>query len=76
GWEEEGWNIPATVAELRAEFEGWHPHVTAIIDGVPEDKLFKWALCARSAADALGQGALRCWATRHTPCYLILGKVP
>ena len=50
GWEEEGWNIPATVAELRAEFEGWHPHVTAIIDGVPEDKLFKWALCARSAA--------------------------
>ena len=49
GWEEEGWNIPATVAELRAEFEGWHPHVTAIIDGVLEDKLFKWALCARSA---------------------------
>ena len=49
GWEEEGWNIPAKVAELRAEFDGWHPQVTAIIDGVPEEHLFKWALCARSA---------------------------
>jgi salicylate hydroxylase len=49
GWEEEGWTIPAKVAELRAEFDGWHPTVTKIIDAVPEENLFKWALCARSA---------------------------
>ncbi|MCB1624255.1 MAG: FAD-dependent monooxygenase [Pseudomonadales bacterium] len=49
GWEEEGWNIPAKVSELNAEFAGWHPHVTTIVENVPEDKLFKWALCARSA---------------------------
>jgi salicylate hydroxylase len=48
GWEEEGWSIPASVAELRAEFDGWHPWVTDIIDAVPEQDLFKWALCARS----------------------------
>jgi salicylate hydroxylase len=48
GWEDEGWSIPAEVAELSAEFEGWHPHVTRIIDAVPQQDLFKWALCARS----------------------------
>ena len=48
GWEEEGWNIPADIAELRAEFAGWHPWVTRIIEAVPPENLFKWALCARS----------------------------
>jgi salicylate hydroxylase len=49
GWEEEGWSIPAKVSELAAEFAGWHPWVTDIIGAVPEEDLFKWALCARSA---------------------------
>ena len=49
GWEEEGWNIPARVDEIAAEFQGWHPHVTRIIEAVPQKDLFKWALCARSA---------------------------
>ena len=48
GWEEEGWSIPAEVAELAAEFKDWHPWVTQIIDAVPPGSLFKWALCARS----------------------------
>lgn len=48
GWEEEGWSIPAEVAELRAEFAGWHPWVTRLIEAVPPENLFKWALCARS----------------------------
>ena len=48
GWEEEGWSIPAAVSELAAEFKGWHPWVTKIIESVPEKNLFKWALCARS----------------------------
>ncbi len=49
GWEEEGWSIPAEVDELAREFAGWHPHVTRIIEAVPQENLFKWALCARSA---------------------------
>jgi salicylate hydroxylase len=49
GWEEEGWSIPAKVAELAAEFKDWHPWVTQLIEAVPEEQLFKWALCARSA---------------------------
>lgn len=49
GWEEEGWSIPASKAEILKEFSGWHPHVTRIIEAAPEANLFKWALCARSA---------------------------
>lgn len=49
GWEEEGWSIPASKAEILQEFAGWHPHVTKIIEAAPEANLFKWALCARSA---------------------------
>lgn len=48
GWEEEGWSIPADRRELAEEFRGWHPHVTRLIEQVPPESLFKWALCARS----------------------------
>lgn len=48
GWEEEGWSIPAPPGELAAEFRGWHPHVMRIIEAVPPEQLFKWALCART----------------------------
>jgi salicylate hydroxylase len=48
GWVEEGWSIPASKLELAEEFGGWHPWVTDIIANAPEEKLFKWALCARS----------------------------
>lgn len=60
GWEEEGWSIPADPDELRAEFAGWHPWVTSIIEAVPKEKLFKWALCARSPLMrwVLGRSAL------------------
>ncbi len=48
GWMEEGWSIPANKLELAEEFGGWHPWVTNIIANAPEERLFKWALCARS----------------------------
>ncbi|MCS6946637.1 MAG: FAD-dependent monooxygenase, partial [Steroidobacteraceae bacterium] len=48
GWQEEGWSIPADRDELLAEYAAWHPWVTDIIAAAPIDKLFKWALCARS----------------------------
>ncbi len=47
GWMEEGWSIPANKLELAEEFGGWHPWVTNIIANAPEERLFKWALCAR-----------------------------
>jgi salicylate hydroxylase len=46
-WKEEGWSIPATRQEFLAEYEGWNKNVIGIINAIPEDKLFKWALFDR-----------------------------
>jgi salicylate hydroxylase len=47
GWSEEGWNIPATVGEFRAEFQCFHPLVVGLIDEAPPDHLIKWGLFVR-----------------------------
>jgi salicylate hydroxylase len=46
-WKEEGWSIPATRADLLKEYDGWNENVIGIINALPEDKLFKWALFDR-----------------------------
>ena len=46
-WKEEGWSIPATRQEFLAEYEGWNENVIGIINAIPEDKLYKWALFDR-----------------------------
>jgi salicylate hydroxylase len=46
-WSEEGWSVPSTVAEFRAEYDGWHPDVVGLIERAPPDQLFKWALFER-----------------------------
>ena len=46
-WKEEGWSIPATRADLLTEYDGWNDDVIGIINALPEDKLFKWALFDR-----------------------------
>ena len=76
GWEEEGWSIPAAVAELAAEFAGWHPWVCDVIAAVPEKDLFKWALCARSALMRWTRGRCAVLGDAAHPLlpYLGLGK--
>lgn len=44
-WPVESWNEPGTTAECLADFEGWHPHVRAMIGAV--DVPYKWALLGR-----------------------------
>jgi salicylate hydroxylase len=46
-WSEEGWNIPATIQEFRAQFEGFHAGVTGLIDQAPSEHLIKWGLFVR-----------------------------
>jgi salicylate hydroxylase len=43
-WEDESWTTPRPWAEMRADFEGWHPMITAIIDAADRDQCFRWAL--------------------------------
>ncbi len=47
GWEEEGWAIPSTIAELLGHYSDAEPHLKAIIAATPPELLFKWALHAR-----------------------------
>ncbi len=74
GWEEEGWSIPAEVTELAAEFKGWHPWVTGIIDAVPQENLFKWALCARSALTRWVKGSAAVLGDAAHPLLPYLGQ--
>lgn len=46
-WKEEGWSIRATREEFLAEYQGWNENVIGIINAIPEDKLYKWALFDR-----------------------------
>ena len=46
-WAGEGWSTPATVAEMLALYEGWHPDVLGLIERAPAEHLIKWALFDR-----------------------------
>lgn len=43
-WEDESWTTPRPWTEMRADFDGWHPTVTAIIEAADRDQCFRWAL--------------------------------
>lgn len=43
-WEDESWTTPRPWTEMRADFDGWHPMITAIIEAADRDQCFRWAL--------------------------------
>lgn len=47
GWERESWTERGDIAELRADFDGWHPAVQTLIDAMDPDQVYKWALFDR-----------------------------
>ncbi|NIJ08568.1 salicylate hydroxylase [Sphingomonas vulcanisoli] len=49
GWTEDGWQIPATVQDLRETFAGWCDEVQRMIEAAGQGPLFKWAINARQA---------------------------
>ncbi len=52
GWQDEGWAIPSTIAELQSHYSDAEPHLQAMITATPPDQLFKWALHARDPLDS------------------------
>ena len=56
-WREEAWNVRAPWEELKADYEGWAPTVQALIDAVPKDECYRWALFNRIPIDS--------WSTEH-----------
>lgn len=47
-WAAEGWNTPATHAEMLADFAGWHTHVQELIKRTPLETAIKWGLFAHA----------------------------
>lgn len=56
GWTQDGWTISAFRSELQDIFAGWCEPVQRMIDRLEEDKLFKWAINARTALSGWNQG--------------------
>jgi salicylate hydroxylase len=48
GWEDDGWTIPATKAELSEAFAGWCQDIHTMIAQIDESRLYKWAINART----------------------------
>jgi salicylate hydroxylase len=53
-WRIESWVHPGDLAELRAEFAGWHPAVETLIGAMP--RCWKWALFDRDPLPSWGVG--------------------
>ena len=53
---EESWTAKADVAEVLAQFSGWHSDVVDIIKATPEDGCFRWALHSREPLDSWVSG--------------------
>ena len=43
----EGWTVRAPWADLKADFDGWHPVVQTVIDAADRDACYRWALNIR-----------------------------
>ncbi len=50
-WREEAWNVKAPWDELKADYEGWCETVQTLIDAVPKDECYRWALFNRIPID-------------------------
>lgn len=58
GWEVESWTERGELAELQADFAGWHENVQGLIERMDVDSLHKWALFDRPPSPQWGKGAV------------------
>lgn len=43
-WQDDSWISNAPWEELKADFDGWHPMVQSVIDGMDKTQCYRWAL--------------------------------
>ena len=56
GWEVESWTQRGELAELRADFAGWHQDIQRLMEQMDANALYKWALFDRPPAPQWGKG--------------------
>ena len=55
---EESWTMKLPWSMLKADFEGWHPAIQAVIDAADRDECYRWSLYIRPV--------VRDWSTQAT----------
>jgi len=56
-WDEESWVASRPWQELKADFQGWHPSIDALIDAADRDQCYRWAMNNRPPVSNWTEGA-------------------
>lgn len=55
-WVQESWVQRGAISDVAADFKGWHPSLSALIDAADAPEIFKWALFDRPEMPSWGTG--------------------